>query len=54
MLDYIFDLGPEGGQAGGRIICEGTPEKVAKSKKSVTGQFLKEELKIILTHAIPI
>ena len=39
--DYIIDLGPEGGDAGGYIVAEGTPEKVAKIKKSYTGQFIK-------------
>ena len=46
IADYIFDLGPEGGQAGGTILCEGTPEEISKNKKSITGQYLKEELKI--------
>ncbi|MDK2841925.1 MAG: excinuclease subunit [Anaerophaga sp.] len=41
--DYIIDIGPEGGARGGRIICCGTPEKVAATKKSFTGQFLKKE-----------
>jgi len=39
--DWIIDLGPEGGSKGGHIIAEGTPEDVAKNKKSYTGQFLK-------------
>ena len=39
--DWIIDLGPEGGDGGGRIIAEGTPENVAKSKASFTGQYLK-------------
>ncbi|WP_027405776.1 excinuclease ABC subunit UvrA [Anaerovibrio sp. RM50] len=39
--DHIIDLGPEGGDKGGTIVVEGTPEKVAKTKKSYTGQFLK-------------
>ena len=43
--DHVIDLGPEGGNQGGNIIAEGTPEQVAKSKKSYTAQFLKEELK---------
>ncbi len=42
--DYILDLGPEGGDAGGEIIAEGTPEEVAKDKKSYTGEFLKKVL----------
>jgi len=43
--DHIIDIGPEGGAAGGEIICEGTPEQVAKNKKSFTAIFLREELK---------
>ena len=43
--DYILDLGPEGGQKGGEIIVEGTPEEVIKSLKSHTGRFLEEVLK---------
>ena len=42
--DYVIDLGPEGGNAGGRIVAEGSPEKVAKAKDSFTGKFLKLEL----------
>ena len=39
--DYIIDLGPEGGDMGGEIVAEGTPEQVARCEKSYTGQFLK-------------
>ena len=42
--DYIIDLGPEGGDRGGRIVVQGTPEKVAASKKSYTGKYLREIL----------
>ncbi|MDQ3011182.1 MAG: excinuclease ABC subunit UvrA [Acidobacteriota bacterium] len=42
--DWIIDLGPEGGDGGGRIVAEGTPEQVAKIKKSYTGQALREVL----------
>jgi len=42
--DHIIDLGPEGGDEGGRIIAEGTPETVASNKKSYTGSFLKQVL----------
>ena len=42
--DHIIDLGPEGGSGGGMIVTEGTPEEVAKCKKSYTGQFLKKYL----------
>ena len=38
--DWIIDLGPEGGAGGGRVIAQGTPERVAKSKRSHTGRFL--------------
>src|SRR5687767_5571898 len=39
--DYLIDLGPEGGQGGGRIVAEGTPEQVAASRASATGEFLR-------------
>jgi excinuclease ABC subunit A len=42
--DYIIDLGPEGGEKGGTVICTGTPEQIAKNKSSYTGQYLKEML----------
>ena len=42
--DYVIDLGPEGGDEGGRVVASGTPEEVARVKESYTGQFLKEEL----------
>jgi len=42
--DYIIDLGPEGGERGGRIVAEGTPEEVASSPHSITGRYLKEVL----------
>ena len=38
--DYLIDLGPEGGDGGGTVVCQGTPEKVAKVPESYTGQFL--------------
>ena len=43
-VDYIFDLGPEGGQAGGRIVAQGTPEELAENPASVTGPYLGEIL----------
>jgi excinuclease ABC subunit A len=43
-VDYIIDIGYEGGKGGGQIVVEGTPEEVAKHKKSYTAQFLKKEL----------
>ena len=42
--DYIIDLGPEGGDRGGTLLCEGTPEEVAKHKESYTGQYIKKML----------
>jgi excinuclease ABC subunit A len=44
VADWVIDLGPEGGNKGGEIVAEGTPEQVAKSKKGYTGMFLKAEL----------
>jgi excinuclease ABC subunit A len=46
VADHIIDIGPEGGVGGGRVVCTGTPEKVAECSGSFTGKFLKEELKI--------
>jgi excinuclease ABC subunit A len=42
--DYLLDLGPEGGEAGGRLIAQGTPEEVAENEESFTGQFLQKIL----------
>jgi len=42
--DYLIDLGPEGGEEGGRLVAEGTPEEVADNAASYTGRFLKEKL----------
>jgi excinuclease ABC subunit A len=42
--DWVIDMGPEGGDGGGRIVAQGTPEDIAKSKESHTGRFLKEVL----------
>lgn len=42
--DYIIDLGPEGGENGGQLMAQGTPEEVAKNKKSFTAHYLKEKL----------
>ena len=41
VADYIIDLGPEGGSAGGEVVATGSPKEIAKNKKSVTGQYLK-------------
>ena len=46
--DWIIDLGPEGGDNGGKIITTGTPEKVATHKKSYTGKYLKKEIEATL------
>ena len=45
MADYIIDMGPEGGDRGGRIVCQGTPEEVALCGESYTAKYLKEELR---------
>ncbi|HIP91933.1 MAG TPA: ATP-binding cassette domain-containing protein, partial [Thermotoga sp.] len=45
--DYIIDLGPEGGEYGGFVVATGTPEEVARVKKSYTGKFLKKVLKMV-------
>ncbi len=43
--DYVIDIGPEGGERGGKIVARGTPEDIAKSEKSYTGKYLKRVLK---------
>jgi len=43
--DYVIDLGPEGGDRGGQIVAQGTPEQIADVDASYTGQFLKTMLK---------
>ncbi|GAG35693.1 unnamed protein product, partial [marine sediment metagenome] len=42
--DWIIDLGPEGGEAGGRIVAQGTPEDITRCKQSYTGRFLRSKL----------
>ena len=42
--DHVIDLGPEGGDRGGSLVCAGTPEEVARCKESITGRYLKEKL----------
>jgi excinuclease ABC subunit A len=42
--DYIIDLGPGGGEEGGRVIAKGTPEEIANNKNSFTGEYLKKVL----------
>lgn len=44
LADYIIDIGMEGGKKGGQVLCKGTPEQVAKNKKSYTAKFLQKEL----------
>ena len=41
VADHIIDLGPEGGEKGGYIVCSGTPEEVASNQESYTGKYLK-------------
>lgn len=43
--DHIIDMGPDGGDKGGNIVCSGTPEDICKCKKSITGKYLKPLLK---------
>ena len=43
--DYLIDIGPEGGEGGGRMIAEGTPEEVAENPESYTGRYVKRYLK---------
>ena len=43
-VDYLFDMGPDGGKAGGMIVAQGTPEQLANNPASVTGPFLAEIL----------
>ena len=45
VADHIIDIGPEGGEGGGNVLFEGTPEALSKIKDSHTARFLKEELK---------
>ncbi|TAH43082.1 MAG: excinuclease ABC subunit UvrA [Bacteroidetes bacterium] len=44
VADYIIDLGPEGGERGGNIVCEGSPAEIIKNKHSITAEFLRKEL----------
>jgi excinuclease ABC subunit A len=45
LADHIIDIGPDGGSKGGTIVAQGTPEEIVKNSKSITGKFLKDELK---------
>ena len=42
--DWVIDLGPEGGEGGGRLVAEGTPEQIARNQRSHTGRFLRKLL----------
>ena len=46
MADHVIDLGPEGGERGGTILATGTPEKIAKCKRSHTGTYLRKYLRL--------
>ena len=43
--DYVIDLGPEGGEGGGKIVAVGTPEAIARNRRSHTGRYLRQVLK---------
>jgi excinuclease ABC subunit A len=45
MADYIIDLGPEGGDAGGQVVAQGPPEEIVKHRKSYTARYLKAKLR---------
>jgi excinuclease ABC subunit A len=45
VADYIIDIGPNGGRDGGQLLCAGTPEEIVNCPESITGKFLKNELK---------
>jgi excinuclease ABC subunit A len=46
MADYIIDLGPGGGDAGGKVVAVGRPEEIIENKKSYTAEYLKDKLKV--------
>jgi excinuclease ABC subunit A len=50
--DWLIDMGPEGGDAGGRVVAVGTPEQVAEVKESYTGQYLRKSLGLTAPSAI--
>ena len=43
--DWVIDMGPDGGENGGKVVCEGTPEEVARCQESKTGRFIAQYLK---------
>lgn len=51
--DYVIDLGPEGGDGGGTIVAQGTPEEVSRNPASYTGQYLKPVLASAEAHPAP-
>jgi excinuclease ABC subunit A len=51
VADWVVDLGPEGGERGGRLVAEGTPEQICEVPESYTGQFLRPHLEIVRTPA---
>ena len=44
VADHIIDIGPEGGEKGGTVICEGTPEEIIQNEKSHTAKYLRKEI----------
>lgn len=46
--DWVIDMGPDGGNAGGSIVAEGTPEQIASCKDSATGKYLAQKLKLFV------
>jgi excinuclease ABC subunit A len=44
-MDYLIDMGPEGGEKGGKIVAIGEPEDIIRNDKSITGKYLKDYLK---------
>jgi len=52
--DYVIDLGPEGGDRGGRVIASGTPEQICQVPESITGQYLKPLLRNLQVPALSV
>jgi excinuclease ABC subunit A len=50
MVDYIIDIGFEGGKGGGQVVATGTPEDVIKDDKSYTAKFLRKELNVVFSN----
>jgi excinuclease ABC subunit A len=49
VADWVIDLGPEGGEGGGTLVAEGTPEQICQHEGSYTGRFLREHLDLVTT-----